>query len=71
MSHLPLTEDKFHTLLYVKGEWNSTPGYRLFHRDDTDHLKETIKEWDRMVYTTNRWLGWYSLTKIESEANLV
>ncbi len=65
-----LTEDKFQTAFLLRQHGISTPDYRLCHRDDTQQLKKTIKEWDKMVYKPTDGWGGIGLTKIESEANL-
>ena len=65
-----LTEDKFQTVFLLRQHGIPTPEFKLFHRDDTHHLKKTIKEWDKMVYKPTDGWGGIGLTKIESEANL-
>jgi ribosomal protein S6--L-glutamate ligase len=47
-----------------------TAEYKLCHRDDSHHLKNIIKKWDKMVYKPTDGWGGVGLTKIESEANL-
>jgi ribosomal protein S6--L-glutamate ligase len=65
-----LTEDKFQTAFLLRQHGINTPDYRLCHRDDTEQLKKTIKEWDRMVYKPTDGWGGIGLTKIENEASL-
>ena len=65
-----LTEDKFQTSFLLRNNGINTPDYKLCHRDDTFHLKEIIKKWDKMVYKPTDGWGGVGLTKIESEANL-
>ena len=65
-----LTEDKFHTAFVLRQNGIPTPDFRLCHRDDTEELRKTIKEWDKMVYKPTDGWGGVGLTKIESEANL-
>jgi len=65
-----LTEDKFQTVFLLRQHDIPTPEFKLFHRDDTHHLKKTIQEWDKMVYKPTDGWGGIGLTKIESEANL-
>ena len=65
-----LTEDKFQTSFLLRNNGVNTPDYKLCHRDDTFHLKEIIKKWDKMVYKPTDGWGGVGLTKIESEANL-
>ncbi|MGB6330012.1 MAG: hypothetical protein WBF48_13905, partial [Halarcobacter sp.] len=45
-----LTEDKFQTSLLLRKNNVKTADYKLCHRDDTFHLNEIIKQWDKMVY---------------------
>jgi ribosomal protein S6--L-glutamate ligase len=65
-----LTEDKFQTSFLLRNNGVNTPDYKLCHRDDSFHLKEIIKKWDKMVYKPTDGWGGVGLTKIESEANL-
>jgi len=65
-----LTEDKFHTSFVLRNAGVNTADYRVYHRDDTDQLKKTIRKWGKMVYKPTDGWGGVGLTKIESEANL-
>jgi ribosomal protein S6--L-glutamate ligase len=65
-----LTEDKFQTSFFLKSHGVATPDYKLFHRDDSKRLNETLKKWDKMIYKPTDGWGGIGLTKIENEANL-
>jgi len=65
-----LTEDKFQTSFLLRNHGIATPDFQLCHRDDTERLKEIIKEWDKMVYKPTDGWGGLGLTKIENEATL-
>ena len=65
-----LTEDKFQTSFLLRNHGIATPDFQLCHRDDTQRLREIIKEWDKMVYKPTDGWGGLGLTKIENEATL-
>ena len=65
-----LTEDKFQTSLLLRKNKVQTADYKLCHRDDTHHLNEIIKKWDRMVYKPTDGWGGVGLTKIENQETL-
>jgi ribosomal protein S6--L-glutamate ligase len=65
-----LTEDKFQTSFLLRSHGVATPDYKLFHRDDSKRLNETLKKWDKMIYKPTDGWGGIGLTKIENEANL-
>lgn len=65
-----LTEDKFHTSFLLRNHGIETADYNLCHRDDSHHLVEIMKTWDKMVYKPTDGWGGMGLTKIENEASL-
>ncbi len=65
-----ITEDKFHTSFLLRNHGIETPDYNLCHRDDSHHLTEIMKTWDKMVYKPTDGWGGMGLTKIENEASL-
>ncbi len=65
-----LTEDKFQTSLLLRKNNVKTADYKLCHRDDTFHLNEIIKQWDKMVYKPTDGWGGVGLTKIENQETL-
>lgn len=65
-----LTEDKFHTSILLRNHGIATPDYHLCHRDDSHHLSDIMKKWDKMIYKPTDGWGGMGLTKIENEASL-
>lgn len=65
-----LTEDKFQTSFYLNKHGVPTADFKLCHRNDKHHLKDFIKQWDKMVYKPTDGWGGIGLTKIDNEATL-
>ncbi len=65
-----LTEDKFQTSFVLRNNGIMTADYKLCHRGDEYQLKDTIKQWDKMVYKPIDGWGGIGLTKIENAESL-
>jgi len=65
-----LTEDKFQTSFLLRKNGVQTADYKLCHRDDSHHLKDIIKKWNKMVYKPTDGWGGVGLTKIENQETL-
>jgi ribosomal protein S6--L-glutamate ligase len=65
-----LTEDKFQTAFLLQQHGIPTADFKLCHRNDKHHLKNFIKQWDKMVYKPTDGWGGIGLTKIDNEATL-
>ncbi|WP_217492143.1 ATP-grasp domain-containing protein [Veronia pacifica] len=66
-----IAEDKFHTAHLLNVHGIATPDYRLCHKNDTDGLKQAIREWGgKLVYKPTDGWGGVGITKIEGERAL-
>ncbi len=66
-----LSEDKFRTSHLLNNHGIATPDYRLCHKNDTQGLKDAIKDWGgKLVYKPTDGWGGAGIVKIESEQAL-
>ncbi|RXJ74049.1 hypothetical protein CS022_05245 [Veronia nyctiphanis] len=66
-----IAEDKFQTAHLLNTHGISTPDYRLCHKNDSEGLKQAIRDWGgKLVYKPTDGWGGVGITKIEGERAL-